>query len=238
MLETEVRVYAAAHAAFAVLSVLLVTDRCEGRPDILANPDTSWLGMEYISEKLMKCQHSPSAWRWLPGLLGVAFSVVMLQHLSTFDALPLPREHAWPRPAFVALVLANSVGWGLIIDFDHRRALAGEAEEFVWHFAGVGVFLLSFLASHVVVSWRYAESRAMMPRYAHLRRCSYLAADALYVATCVLFSVAALLSRVYHAILLEYLIFALVWAMNTASFVILVRLLAWPAPPPSAPASP
>jgi len=63
MREAEVRVYAAAHAAFAVLSVLLVTDRCEGVPDILANPDTSWLGMEYISEKLMKCQYSASAWR-------------------------------------------------------------------------------------------------------------------------------------------------------------------------------
>ena len=163
---------------------------------------------------------------------------MILQHLDTFDALPAPREEPFPRPAFVALVLATSLGWGLIIDFDHRRALAGEAEEFVWHFVGVGVFLASFLVLHVVVSWRYAVSRAMMPRYAEMRRCSYLAADALYVATCVLFCLMALLSHVYHAFLLEYLIFALVVAMNTASFVILVRICAWPAPLPSAPALP
>jgi len=238
MRDAEVRVYAAAHCVFAALSVLLVTDRCEGAPGILPNPDTSWLGIEYISEKLMKCRISASAWRFLPGVLGVAFSVVMLQHLETFSALPAPPKDAWPRGAFVALVLATSVGWGLIVDFDHRRAFAQDAEEYPWHFAGVGVFLASFFVSHAVVSWRYAAARAMVPRYADLRRCSYLAADALYVATCVAFCVAALLSHVYHAILLEYLIFLLFLAMNTASFVIFVRMCAWTEPPPSAPASP
>ena len=238
MSDAHVRIYAAAHTVFAVLSLMLVTDRCEGAPGILANPDKSWLGMEYISEKLMKCRYSSSAWRLLPGVLGLAFSVVMLQHLATFDALPAPPTRAWPRPAFVALIVATSVGWGLIIDFDHRPAFAAVVPEFAWHFLGVGIFLVSFCVLHFIVSWRYAVARAMMPQYADLRRYSYVATDALYVATCVVFCVTALLSHVYHAILLEYLIFLLFIAMNTTNFVILVRICAWRAPLLSVPLSP
>jgi len=233
-----VGVYAAAHVVFAVLSLMLVTDRCEGKSGILANPDTSWLGIEYISEKLMKCHYSSSAWRLLPGVLGLAFSVVMLQHLATFDALSSASTQALPRPAFVALVLATSVGWGLIVDFNHRQAFAGDAHQHVKHFVGVGIFLVSFCVLHIIVSWRYAASRAIVPQYAGLRRCSYVAADALYVATCVGFCVTALLSHVYHAILLEYVIFLLFIVMNTASFVILLRICAWRERLPSDPASP
>ena len=238
MSDAHVGVYAAAHAAFAVLSLMLVTDRCEGKLGMEPNPDTSWLGMEYISEKLMQCHYLSSAWRLLPGVLGLAFTVVMLQHLATFDALPGARTQAWPRPAFVALVLATSVGWGLIVDFDHRPPFAGDAPEYVTHFAGVGIFLVSFCVLHIIVSWRYAASRAIEPQYAGLRRCSYLAADVLYVATCVVFCVTALLSHMYHAILLEYVIFLLFICMNTVSFVILVRFHAWQESLPSAAASP
>jgi len=238
MSDAHVRIYAAAHTVFAVLSRMLVTDRCEGAPAILANPDKSWMGMEYISEKLMKCHYSSSAWRLLPGVLGLAFSVVMLQHLATFDALPAPPTKAWPRAAFVALVIATSVGWGLIVDFDHRPAFVADTPEFVWHFVGVGIFLVSFCVLHFIVSWRYAVLRAMTPQYADLRRCSYVATDALYVAMCVVFCVTAQLNHVYHAILLEYMIFLLFLTMNTASFVILVRICAWREPLLSAPSSP
>ena len=238
MSDAEIRVYACAHALFVLFSVFLVTDRCEGSPAILANPDTGWIGMEYISEKLVKCRYTSSAWHLMPGLLGLFFSVVMLQHFATFQALPVQHALSWQNSVFVALIVATTLGWSMIIGFDHRPAFAQAEPEYVWHFAGVGIFLVSFCALHVQVSWRYAASRAMMPRYGDVWRYSYVAADALYVATCVLFCITALLNHVYHAIVLEYIIFLLFVVMNTASFVILIRICAWQAQPPSAPASP
>ena len=238
MSDADVRVYACAHVTFVVLSVFLVTDRCEGSPRMLQNPDTSWFGMEYISEKLMACHYSVSAWHVMPRVLGLSFSVVMLQHFATFNALPSPQALPWQKSVFVALIVASTFGWGLIIDFDHRKAFAEDAYEYVWHFVGVGIFLASFCTMHAQVSWRYAAARAMVPHFAEVRRYSYVAADALYVATCVVFCVTALMNHVYHAILLEYVIFLLFIVMNTASFVILLRICAWRERPPSDPASP
>ena len=227
MREPEVGVYAAAHALFLILSVFLVTDRCEASPAMLPNPDISWMGMEYISEKLVKCRYTTSAWYLLPGLLGLLFSVIMLQHFDTFNALPVEHAHSWQKGLFVALIVASSLGWSMIVGYDHRQAFAGDQLEFEWHFTGVGIFLVCFCVLHGQVSWRYAASRAMMPRYGGFRRCSYVAADALYVGTCLVFCITALLNHVYHAILLEYLIFLLFITMNTTSFVILIRICAW-----------
>jgi len=238
MRDAEIRVYACAHALFVVFSVFLITDRCEGPPVMLPNPDTSWLDMEYISEKLVMCRHTSSAWHYTPGLLGLFFSVVMLQHFATFKALPVQHAHSWQNSVFVALIVATALGWSMIIGFDHRPFFAHDEPEYVWHFVGVGIFLVSFCVLHVQVSWRYAASIAMMPRYGNIRRYSYVAADALYVATCVLFCITTLLNHVYHAILLEYVVFLLFLVMNTASFVILIRICAWQAQPPSAPVSP
>jgi len=143
MSDAEIRVYACAHALFVLFSVFLVTDRCEGSPAILPNPDTGWIGMEYISEKLVKCRYTSSAWHLMPGLLGLFFSVVMLQHFATFQALPVQHAHPWQNSVFVALIVATTLGWSMIIGFDHRPAFAQAEPEYVWHFAGVCIFLVS-----------------------------------------------------------------------------------------------
>jgi len=227
MLDAVIRVYFGAHVAFFFAALFLLTDECRGSPALLANEQFSWLGMEYISEKILMCRYSSSAWRVLPQVLGQALSVILIQHYSTFLELAPPGAQTNANVLFLFLLVATTAGWGLLISFDHRLAHAADSPVDHWHFASVGLFLGCFFIIHVWISQRYAASRALCTEHAAMRRCSYFAADALYVGACVLFCVTALLEHVYHAILLEYVIFALFFTLNTASFVILVRITAW-----------
>lgn len=228
MQDEVVRVYLGAHVAFFLTSLFLLTDQCSGAPTLLRNEEFSWLGMQYISEKIMVCRHSSSLWRILPETLGLAVSVIMIQHYATFLELAPSGEHTNSNIVFMALVTSATAGWGLLISFDHRQANVDDNLVNDKHFASVALFLTSFFAVHVLVSQRYAASRALFPEHAAMRRCSYFAADALYVGACVLFCVTAIMDHVYHAILWEYVIFALFCALNTASFVILLRIYAYP----------
>ena len=125
---------------------------------------------------------------------------------------------------FMAVSVAVVAGWGALSAFDHRRSsmlLPGQDE---LHIVSVVVFLGGFCTLHAMIShWYYIKSPFSM-RFARLRRASYFAVEGVHIVMCVLFSVFAMLSNVFHAILIEYIVATLFCSLNVLSFVILLRV--------------
>jgi len=219
-----IRVYAAAHIAFFLLTILLLADFCEKAPTLMPNYEFGVAGMEYISEKLMVCQHSPTWWQTLPHIIGSVLSVIVLQLYAVFEALQPPPSPTTGDVIFMAVSVAVVAGWGALSAFDHRRSsmlLPGQDE---LHIVSVVVFLGAFCTLHAMISHRYYIKSPFSMRFARLRRASYFAVEGVHIVMCVLFSVFAMLSNVFHAILIEYIVATLFCSLNVLSFVILLRV--------------
>jgi len=220
----DLRLFALAHVIFVVLTVLLFTDQCEGLPGMLPNHQFSIGGIEYISEKLMDCKHSSSWWTTLPQSIGVMISVLMIQNYITFSTLSHNTDKNVYDVMHIALSILNVAAWGALLEFDHRKTTPYAIDVKRIHMIFVVVFLTSFFLVHAATSRRYYYSPVRETHHAQLRRYSYYTADAVYVIGCVLFCVFALLSNVYHAIIIEYVVAFLFWCLATTSFIILVRI--------------
>jgi len=244
--ETALRVFVSAHAAFAVLALLLLTNVCEASPDVEPNVGYSVGNLEYISEKLMQCEYSPTQWHRLPQVISAVMWLILLQHYATFVALApegSPHQHNGWDLLFQVLVVGSIIVVGRA---DPARPpphvpearVGAAAHEQQCHVHSVLVFMSCFFGVHVLVSLRYLSAHARHPRFAMLRRCSYFAVDAVYAALCVLFCVFAILSKVSHAIFIEYVVALLFYTLNTASLIILLRISASEALDSTAPGSP
>ena len=219
-----VRVYTVAHLTFIVLAVLLLADYCEGPVTLLPNYEFSVAGMEYISEKLMVCQHSSSLWQTLPNVLGAVLSVITIQHYALFCALKPSMTPRRNDVIFMALSVAQVAAWGALIAFDHRRSTMLLAGHDTLHIVSVFVFLSCFCALHAMISYRYYRCRVFTLRYSTLRRVSYFAVEGVHIGMCVLFSIFAMINNVFHAIIIEYIVGALFCGLNLASLAILLRV--------------
>jgi len=218
-----VRVYTAAHVTFIALAVLLLSDFCEGPVSLIPNYEFSIAGMEYISEKLMVCQHSTSWWHTLPHVIGAVLSIITLQHYAVFRALKHTAIDAYDV-VFMLLTVGTVAAWSSLIAFDHRKSTVFIAGNDSLHIASVVVFLTGFCALHGMISLQYYRSTAYTLRFSTVRRVSYFAVEGLHIAMCVLFSIFAMVSNVYHAILIEYIVALLFVGLNLASFAILLRV--------------
>ena len=242
--EATLRVYFAAHAVLVLASALMLIGSCEGSPLLLPNAERSVGGLEFISETLMQCQHSASLAQRLPQIIGSVMSVIMLQNLATFQTLaPTPGRNVWDCVFGVLLVL-TVLTWGLLISNDHHphRVLnvhwANAELTHAQHVYSVVSFMACYFAVHVLISRWYMAQRAMHSRFAMLRRVSYFAADTIYILLCVLFSVFAVISNVYHAIMIEYVVALLFFTLNAMSLVVLTRINEWQLLQPSDPELP
>jgi len=221
-----VRVYAAAHVTFIVLVVFLLTDFCEGPATLIPNYEFSIAGMEYISEKLMVCQHSSSMWQTLPHLIGAVLSVITLQLYAVFSALSpsvAPRRN---DVIFMALSIVHVTAWGALTAFDHRRSTLLLDGRDTLHILSVALYLSCFCALHAMISYQYYRCSVITLRYSTLRRVSYFAVEFVHISMCVLFCIFAMINNVFHAILIEYIVAALFCGLNLASFAILLRVRA------------
>ena len=220
----DLRLFALAHVTFVVLTVLLLTDQCEGSPGMLPNEQFSLGGMEYISEKLMHCEHSSSWWQTLPHGIGIVLSVLMIQNYVTFSTLSHNTDKNVYDVLHIALSIINVAAWGALLEFDHRKTTWYAIDVKSRHMVCVVVFLTTYFLVHAATSRRYFYSPVRETHHAQLRRYSYYTADAIYVLVCVLFCVFALLSNVYHAIMIEYVVALLFWSLASTSFIVLVRI--------------
>jgi len=218
-----VRIYTAAHVVFIALALLLLLDFCEGHTSLLPNYEFSIAGMEYISEKLMVCQHSTSWWQTLPHVIGAVLSIITLQHYAVFHELKHTAIDVYDA-AFMLLSVVTVAAWSSIITFDHRKSRAFVANNDNLHIASVFVFLTGFCTLHGMISYQYYRSPTHTLRYSRMRRMSYFAVEGLHIALCVLFSIFAMASNVYHAILIEYVVGILFVCLNLASLAILLRV--------------
>jgi len=214
--------FVVAHVAFLVLGLFILNDVCAG-PDTFADgKDSSALGLEYISEKIMVCHYATSRWAWLPESIGVALSVIMVQHMHTLQALA---AHAHTHSPWTVLnALLDTVGWGLLVLNDHRKPMKGARNEFEMHLAGVGLFVFSLLTVHAQIAYRYLYFQAIRVDYAQARRYTYIAGDSLYLCLVLGFLVLVFVRQAYHAIIIEYVLALVVVVLNTLSLSLLVRL--------------
>jgi len=214
--------FALAHASFAIFTVLLVTDRCEGSTDMLPNYEYSIRGMEYISEKLMDCQHSSSWWQTLPHAICVVLSLLMIQSYITFSTLSRSADKDVADLLLIALSIINVAAWGALLAYNHHKKTLGTPEVQNRHMVHVVIFLTNFFLVHAATSWRYFLSPVRDTHHAQLRHLSYYTTNAVYVLVCILFSTFALVGNVYHAIMIEYLVALLFCILNSISFLVLV----------------
>jgi hypothetical protein len=214
--------FVAAHVAFLVLGLLILNDVCAGPDTFPVGKDSSALGLEYISEKIMVCHYATSRWAWLPESIGVALSVIMIQHMHTLQALA---AHAHTHPPWIVLnALLGTVGWGLLVLNDHRKPVQDARNEFELHLFGVGLFVFSLFAVHALIAYRYLHFQAIRVDYAKARRYTYVAGDSVYICLVLGFLVLVFVRQAYDAIIVEYVLALVVVGLNTLSLLLLVRL--------------
>ena len=217
--------FACAQAVFAGLGIALLSGVCTPVGPWQPSVNRNGVGLEYISEKLMHCNHSPRGLDYLPLLMSVAFSVVVMQLLETWRLL-YRRKSAVHDALFTACGVLCLVGWCVLVRYDHRDRRDAFSGMDGMHAAGVVVFMASFIALHAASSWAYAEDivSVNLTHFAIFRREAYVASDVLYVIVCVVFAVLVILDRNSGAITAEYIILLAFEILNIANIYILSRL--------------
>jgi len=148
----------------------------------------------------------------------------MIQNYVTFSTLSHNTDKNVYDVLHIALSIINVAAWGALLEFDHRKTTWYAIDVKSRHMVCVVVFLTTYFLVHAATSRRYFYSPVRETHHAQLRRYSYYTADAIYVLVCVLFCVFALLSNVYHAIMIEYVVALLFWSLASTSFIVLVRI--------------
>jgi len=225
--------FACAQGVFAGLGIALLSGVCSPVGSWQPSVNRNGVGLEYISEKLMHCNHSPRGLDYIPLLLSVAFSVIMMQLLETWRLL-YRRKSAVCDAVFTACAVLCLFGWCMLVRYDHRDRRDAFSGMDGMHAAGVVLFMSTFLVLHAALSWAYAEDivSVNLTSFAIFRRQAYVASDVLYVIVCVVFAVLVVLDRNGGAITAEYIILLAFEALNIANIYILSRLEARAAPKP------
>jgi len=227
MYESALVPFACAQCVFAGIGIALVCGVCSPLGPWQPSVNRNGVGLEYISEKLMHCNHSSRGLDYLPLLMSVAFSVVLLQIIETWRLLFRSRSAA-PDLLFVACAVVCLVGWSMLVRYDHRDMQDAYSSMDHMHATGVVVFMVTFLLLHAASSWTYAEDIASvnLTRFAVFRREAYIFSDILYVVVCVVFAVFVILQHNEGAITTEYIILVAFEILNLVNLYIQSRLVA------------
>jgi len=226
MLETSV-VYVCAHCSFLFLGCFMLSDACRIPDDWVPTPDSSVFGLVFISEKIMIYKHSQGLKSYVPELLSLSLSIVLIQVQQTFACLKMDTRIR-PLDGFVLLSAVGCVaGLNLLVAYDHRDRYTLTHSQWQMHVVGVVLFICGFAAVHIVVALEYARHAVITQHataYAWYRRTGYFVGDGVYLAVTVLFLVCIFFQQIVHAILLEYILLVLFFVLNSFSLILWRRL--------------
>ena len=219
--------FVCAHVSFAVFGVIALSDIRTIPPGWVRTPDKSIFGLVWISEKLMIYKHSTDNYTYVPDLLSLALSVIILQTHYTFrclvDSLYITRVDA----VLIVSSVACIAGLNILITYDHRDRFTVSYSQWNVHVCGVFLFIIGFLVVHLIVAWTYNQHAVIVRNaapYSWYRRKGYFFGDGIYLAATVVFVVCVCFQQVVNAIMMEYILLIMMWLLNTFSLLLLFRL--------------
>jgi len=216
-----------AHISFAVLGGIALSDLIIVPASWVTTQDKSVFGLVWISEKIMIYKYSTGKYAYVPDLLSLVLSVILVQTNYTFRCLTHNRGVSRADTGIIASSLACICGLNILVSFDHRDRFTATYSQWNVHVCGVFFFIVGFLCIHLIVALAYSQHAVIISNagtYAWYRRTGYFVGDGVYLAATMAFLVCVCFQQVVNAILMEYVLLVLLVVLNTISLLLLQRL--------------
>jgi len=205
----------------------MLSDACRIPADWVPTPDSSVFGLVFISEKIMIYKHAQGLKSYIPELLSLSLSLVLIQTRQTFECLKSHTYIGW-RDGLIALGAVGCIaGFNVLVAYDHRDRYTQTYSQWQMHVMGVVLFICGFIATHIVIAFAYARHAVITHHataYAWYRRTGYFVGDGVYLTVTCLFLMCIFFQQIVHAILLEYILLVLFFVLNSFSLILWQRL--------------
>lgn len=220
-------VYVCAHFSFLFLGCFMLSDACRIPDEWLSTPDSKVFGLVFISEKIMIYKHSQGVKSYIPELLSLTLSIVLIQTQHTFECLKSTPRLGWLDGFMLLNAVACVAGFNLLLSNDHRDRYTPTYSQWPLHVVGVILFICGFAVVHTVIALAYKKHAVITHHataYAWYRRTGYVVGDGVYLSVTLLFLVSVFFQQILHAIVLEYVLLLLFFVLNSFSLILWRRL--------------